>query len=84
MAGKKINFLVDTGATYSVLNSYAGPLSPSSINIMGVEGRSQTCFYIPLSPVNLKAKAAQPVQICLRALGALIVIENSILSNRRP
>ena len=27
VAGKKINFLLDTGATYSVLNSYAGPLS---------------------------------------------------------
>ena len=46
MAGKKINFLVDTGATYSVLNSYARPLLSSSTNIMGVEGKSQTCFYI--------------------------------------
>ena len=40
VASKKINFLVDTGVTYSVLNSYVGPLSSRSINIMGVERKS--------------------------------------------
>ena len=38
MAGKKINFLVDTGASYSVLNSDFGPLSLKSAKIMGIEG----------------------------------------------
>ena len=48
VAGKKINFLLDTGATYSVLNPYTGPLSSNSRSIMGVEGKSKTCFYMPL------------------------------------
>ena len=47
VAGKKINFLVDAGATYSVLNSYAGSLSFNSRSIMGVEGKFKTCFYMP-------------------------------------
>ena len=47
VVGKKINFLVDTGATYSVFISYTGPLSFSSINIMEVEEKSHTCFYTP-------------------------------------
>ena len=33
VAGKKINFLVDIGATYSVFSSYAGPLSANIINL---------------------------------------------------
>ena len=50
VVGKKINFLVDTGATYSVFISYTGPLSFSSINIMEVEEKSHTCFYTPHHP----------------------------------
>lgn len=45
VAGKKINFLVDTGATYSVLNSYSGPLSSKSAKVMGVEGNLKAYFY---------------------------------------
>ena len=33
VTGKKINFLVDIGATYSVFSSYAGPLSANIINL---------------------------------------------------
>ena len=47
VASKKIYFLVDTGATYSVLSSYTRPLSSNSINIMGIEEKSQTYFYTP-------------------------------------
>ena len=36
--GRKINFILDTRATYSVLNSSSGPLPSKSSKIMGVEG----------------------------------------------
>ena len=39
MAGKLVQFLVDTGATYFVLTSHAGPLAPETCSIVGVEGR---------------------------------------------
>ena len=45
VAGKKINFLVDTGATLSSVHTLG--LSSNSINIMGVEEKSQICFYTP-------------------------------------
>ena len=45
VAGKEINFLVDTGATYSVLNSYSGPFSYKSANIMGVKGNLKAYLY---------------------------------------
>ena len=45
MAGKKIYFLVDTGAIYSVLNSYSGPFSYKSANIMGVKGNLKAYLY---------------------------------------
>ena len=45
VAGKKLNFLVNTGATYSVLNSYSGSLSSKSAKTMGVEGILKAYFY---------------------------------------
>ena len=39
MAGKLLQFLVDTGATYFVLTSHTGPLAPETCSIIGVEGR---------------------------------------------
>ncbi|KAK1346531.1 hypothetical protein QTO34_000387 [Cnephaeus nilssonii] len=42
VAGKQISFLIDTGATFSVLPSFSGPLSPSTISVMGIDGKS-TC-----------------------------------------
>ena len=47
VASKKITFLVDTGTTYSVLNSYIGPFSSSTIITIGGKGKSRTCFYTP-------------------------------------
>ena len=41
VTGKKINFLVDTRATYSVLNSSSGPLSSKSAKIMGSKETSR-------------------------------------------
>ena len=38
VAGKSISFLLDTGATYSVLPSYAGPTGPSPVAVVGIEG----------------------------------------------
>ncbi|KAK1327574.1 hypothetical protein QTO34_013082 [Cnephaeus nilssonii] len=42
VAGKQISFLIDMGATFSVLPSFAGPLLPSTILVMGIDGKS-TC-----------------------------------------
>lgn len=38
VAGTLILFLIDTGATYSVLPELAGTLVPSSVSVMGVDG----------------------------------------------
>ena len=45
VAGKKVNFLVDTGATYSVLNSYPGSLSSKSAKIVGIKGKLKVYFH---------------------------------------
>ena len=39
VAGKPISFLINTGATYSVLPSYGGPSQPSTISVVGVDGK---------------------------------------------
>ena len=39
VAGNLVQFLVDTGATYSVLTSHAGPLAPKTCSTVGVEGK---------------------------------------------
>ena len=47
VAGRKISFIVDTVATFSLLTSYSGPTQNSEITIKGVSG-------VPLSPrINL-------------------------------
>ena len=38
VSGKPINFLLDTGAAYSVLTSYRGPLSSDNSITVGVDG----------------------------------------------
>lgn len=40
VAGKSISFLLDTGATYSVLPSYSGLTRTSPITVMGIDGTS--------------------------------------------
>ena len=43
MARKKSSFIVDTGATFSLLTSYSGPTQDSEVTIKGVSG-------VPLKP----------------------------------
>ena len=40
VAGKSINFLIDTVATYSVLPSFGGTLPPSQVAVVGIDGTS--------------------------------------------
>ena len=42
MAGRPENFLVDTGATYSVLISYTGAFSSQTCTILGATGKATT------------------------------------------
>ena len=42
VAGRSENFLVDTGATYSVLTSYSGAFSPQTCTIWGATGKTIT------------------------------------------
>ena len=42
VAGRSKNFLVDTGATYSVLISYSGGLSSQTCTILGATGKATT------------------------------------------
>lgn len=41
MAGKEINFLIDTGATYSVLTCYSKPPSPRTYAVAGVDSKTK-------------------------------------------
>ena len=45
MAGKKINFLVDMGTTYSVLISHTGPPSSKSCAVTGVNGKPRSHYF---------------------------------------
>ena len=42
VAGRSENFLVDTGATYSVLISYSGAFSSKTCTILGATGKATT------------------------------------------
>ena len=42
VAGRPENFLVDTGATYSVLISYSGAFSSQNCTILGATGKATT------------------------------------------
>lgn len=39
VVGKSITFFVDMGATYSVLPAHSGPLFPSQVLVMGIDGK---------------------------------------------
>ena len=43
VGGKFLNFLIDTGATYSVLIQHSGPTSLSKLQVVGIEGETKTC-----------------------------------------
>ena len=47
VAGHKVSFLTDTGAAFSLLTSFKGPLQPSEVAIKGVSGIS---FYPQITP----------------------------------
>ena len=47
VSGKLIDFLIHTGATYSALPKFLGPLSPSPVSMVGVEGRPQATRLTP-------------------------------------
>ena len=47
VAGHKVSFLIDTGAAFSLLTSFNGPLQPSEVAIKGVSGIS---FYPQITP----------------------------------
>ena len=42
VAGRSENFLVDTGAAYSVLISYSGAFSSQTCTILGATGKTTT------------------------------------------
>lgn len=50
VAGKHVQFLVDTRATYSVLTSHSGPLSPETWSTFGVEGKPKLKYFT--TPLN--------------------------------
>ena len=50
MAGRKVIFLLDTGAAYSVLKDFPRPLSCQSFMIMGIDGKPKTKWFNP--PLN--------------------------------
>ena len=43
--GQSINFLLDTGATYSVLTEAPGPVSSRSTSITRLSGRAKTYYF---------------------------------------
>ena len=51
--GKSISFLVDMGATYSVLPSFSGTLTPSQISVMGSDRTPSHPWRTPLLNCSL-------------------------------
>lgn len=49
MGNEQVDFLIDTGATYSVLNTRKGALSQNTVNVTGATGKSENLpFFQPL------------------------------------
>uniref|UniRef100_A0A8I5NRQ3 CCHC-type domain-containing protein n=1 Tax=Papio anubis TaxID=9555 RepID=A0A8I5NRQ3_PAPAN len=48
VVGKPISFLIDTGATYSVLPTYGGPSQPSTISVVGVDSKPSNPHQTPM------------------------------------
>ena len=65
VAGKLIDFLVDTGATYSVLPSFGGTLRPSRVSLMGIDGQ-------PSQPLETKPLNCQ-LDNCLFTHSFLVI-----------
>ena len=53
VAGKSINFLIDTGATYLVLSSFRGTLHPSQVSVVGIDGTSSRPLQTGPQPCQL-------------------------------
>ena len=53
VAGKSINFLIDTGTTYSVLPSFGGTLHPSKVLVVGIDGTSSQPLQTGPQPCQL-------------------------------
>nr|XP_011709035.1 uncharacterized protein LOC105463556 [Macaca nemestrina] len=47
VTGKSISFLMDMGATYSVLPSFSGPSHPSTVTVMRIDGTPSTYHQTP-------------------------------------
>ena len=45
VGGQCVDFLLDTGATYSVLSEAPGPLSSQSASVMGLCGRAKMYYF---------------------------------------
>ena len=45
MGGQSVDFLLDTGATYSVLTEGPGPLSSRSASVMGLSGQAKRYYF---------------------------------------
>ena len=45
VGGQSVNFLLDTGTTYSVLTEAPGPLSSRSASVMGLSGRVKRYYF---------------------------------------
>ena len=69
VAEKKTSFIVDTGATFSLLTSYSGPTRDSEITIKGVSG-------VPLRP-----KISPPL---LCQFGKSILIHSFLIMSQCP
>ena len=53
VVGKSINFLIDTGPTYSVLPSFGGTLYPSQELVVGIDGMSSRPWQTGPQPCQL-------------------------------
>ena len=63
--GKKFDFIVDTGATYSVLNTRQGKMTKDKCKIMGVEGKPQEHNFIEPLECDLEGKMLSYSFLCV-------------------
>ena len=75
---QSVDFLLDTGATYSMLTEAPGPLSPWSTTVTGLSGRAKHYYFS--CPLSCNWNSAISTQIFDCARVSLTPLEKDILS----
>ena len=89
MGGQSVDFLLDTGATYSVLTEAPGSLSSRSASIMGLSGRAKRYYFSYSLSCNwdsIFTRVSDRARISLTPFGEGILskVHDSVFMNMEP